>query len=92
MAGPLNQYYLDPFEQRFATVVKVKPGLQRMFMHLFLHCLDLLSHVVGEHWQSGLGTPASLMTVVKLHHVPPALLFSVGSQFSRLDGVLAVTW
>lgn len=45
----MTAYDLDAFEQSFATAIKVKPGLQRIFAHLFLHCLDLLNHAVGVH-------------------------------------------
>lgn len=83
MAHPLDRYNLDVFKQRFATVVKVKLCLQRMFVYLFLHGLNLLNRAVGQHRQAGVGTPTSRLRAVKLHHVLPALLFSSDGQFSR---------
>lgn len=67
MAEPLDQSDLHAFKQRSATVVKVKPDLQDMLEHLLLHCLDLLRHVVGEHRQTGLGTPTLLLSASFLH-------------------------
>lgn len=55
MAEPLDQYDFDSLKQRFATVVKVKPGLQCIFSCNFFNCLGLLNHRVGGHRQADWG-------------------------------------
>lgn len=76
MIRPRDQYKLNDFEQWYSTVTKAKPGLQRVFEHLVLDCLNLLNHAIDQRRRARMRKPTSPLKAIKLHYLLPAPIFS----------------
>ena len=86
VAGPLDDVRLQDLQQRFVTVVKVKPRLTTAHAKIITHTLGLLNHTLGEHRQSTqLETPQSLLRSIKLWYILPALLHSQDGRMKRRE-------
>ena len=84
---PLDAVSLDDLQQRFATGKKVQPQLAGAHARLCVHVLGMLHHAAmgGHRPNRDSETPNSLLRVIKLWYIMPALQhfgnFGIGLQY-----------
>lgn len=84
VAGPLDNVSLQDLQQRFITVVRVKPELATPHAKLITHSFGLVNHALGVHRPNGSeNTPNSLLRAIKLWYILPALLHSQDGRMKR---------
>ena len=84
---PIDAGSLDDLQQRFATGKKVQPQLAGAHARLCVHVLGMLHHAAmgGHRPNRDSETPNSLLRVIKLWYIMPALQhfgnFGIGLQY-----------
>ena len=85
---PLDAVSLDDLVQCYATGKKIQPQLAGVHAHLSVHVLDILNHAIGKHRSNrDSATPNSLLRVIQLWYLMPALLHSPDGRIKRRQRV-----
>ena len=86
IAGPIDDVPLAHLQLRFIAVVNVQPALVTAHAKLLTHMLGLLNHALGAHPPNRHSeTPSSLLRVIKLWYIVPALLHSQHRHVKRRE-------